>query len=240
MNADLYSETFTVHDFETDVNRNMTPGAILRRAQQISTDHCISLGIDTPLYERTHTAFLLAKFSLLLYQPIPAETSVLLTTKPSAPQHAIYHRYTSLCDQNGQLLCEVDSSWVLINTQTRRILRSAPQELPLPFMAAPAKLLDASIQKADASFIGDETAVYSRCDQNHHLNNTSYADILCDHLPHSLLLERQIQRVAIAYHKEIPLGNSFQLYRAELSDRDYYFMGQSEAGKHFEAQFTFK
>ena len=77
-------------------------------------------------------------------------------------------------------------------TQTRRILRSAPQELPLPFMAAPAKLLDASIQKADASFIGDETAVYSRCDQNHHLNNTSYADILCDHLPHSLLLERQI------------------------------------------------
>ena len=35
MNADFYTEFFTVHDFEADVNRNMTPGALLRRAQQI-------------------------------------------------------------------------------------------------------------------------------------------------------------------------------------------------------------
>ena len=240
MNADFYTEFFTVHDFEADVNRNMTPGALLRRAQQISTDHCTRLGIDAALYAKTHTAFLLAKLTLQLYEPIPVGTRITLTTMPSAPQRAIYHRYTSFCDESGRLLCEIDSCWVLVNTQTKSILRTAPEELHLPFMASPPKLLDPSIQKGDAVPLAEETAVYSRCDQNHHLNNTAYADILTDHLPQELLLERQLSRLSIVYHKEVPMGHSFQLSRAQLRENDYYFVGQSDTGKHFEAQFTFR
>ena len=84
--------------------------------------------------------------------------------------------------------------------------------------------------KGDAVPLAEETAVYSRCDQNHHLNNTAYADILTDHLPQELLLERQLSRLSIVYHKEVPMGHSFQLSRAQLRENDYYFVGQSDTG----------
>ncbi|WP_367925447.1 acyl-[acyl-carrier-protein] thioesterase [uncultured Ruthenibacterium sp.] len=240
MNADFYTQQIIVQDFETDATKRMTPGAILRRAQQISTDHCTRLGIDESLYQKTHTAFLLAKLAMQIYEPIPAGMQVTITTMPSAPQRAIYHRYTSFCDDAGKKLCEMDSCWILVNTSNKRILRVPPQDLPLPFIGEPKKLLDLTIQKAETEYVAEEKAVYTRCDQNHHLNNTSYADILCDHLPTDLLLNSQPQRLAITYHKEIPLGQSFQLSRATLNDKDYYFLGQSAGCKHFEAQFTFR
>lgn len=48
--------------------RRFTPGSVLRRAQQISTDHCNVLGLTAQVYEQTHTAFLLAKLSVQWHQ----------------------------------------------------------------------------------------------------------------------------------------------------------------------------
>ena len=53
MNADFYSESFTVKAYECDAEARMTPGAILRRAQQISTDQCDLLGLTNEVYART-------------------------------------------------------------------------------------------------------------------------------------------------------------------------------------------
>lgn len=62
----------------------MTPGAILRRAQQISTDQCDLLGLTNEVYARTHTAFLLAKLAVEFYAPVRAGQCVTLATRPSA------------------------------------------------------------------------------------------------------------------------------------------------------------
>ena len=109
MNADFYSESFTVKAYECDAEARMTPGAILRRAQQISTDQCDLLGLTNEVYARTHTAFLLAKLAVEFYAPVRAGQCVTLATRPSAPQRAVYGRYTTLCAQDGTVLSAVDS-----------------------------------------------------------------------------------------------------------------------------------
>lgn len=69
MNADFYSESFTVKAYECDAEARYDAGGPPRRAQQISTDQCDLLGLTNEVYARTHTAFLLAKLAVEFYAP---------------------------------------------------------------------------------------------------------------------------------------------------------------------------
>lgn len=236
MSIEQFEQQFTVGDCEADCARRMTLGAILRRAQQAATDHCTSLGITTEDYTRTHTAFLLAKLALESAAPMYVGDTVTLRTRPFAPRRAVYHRLTEFFGPDGALLCTVDSRWVLVSTETRRILRAAPEDLHLPFGGEPERELDVSVARGEAGPVAVETAAFTRCDSNRHLNNTHYADIICDHMPLEAMEARRPVRLAVLYHNEVPLGTSFTLSRAQLADGSWYFCGAGEEKKHFEAQ----
>ena len=65
--------------------------------------------------------------------------------------------------------------------------------------------------------MAEETAFYTRCDQNRHMNNTYYADIVCDHVPLERIAAHAPARLAVVYHSEVPMG-AF-LYPAARADR---------------------
>lgn len=94
MTPDKFEENFIIHDHEADCMRRFTPGAVLRRAQQVSTDHCDTLGLTAQVYEQTHTAFLLAKLSVQWHRQLHTGDEVHAVTHPSAPQRATYYRLT--------------------------------------------------------------------------------------------------------------------------------------------------
>ena len=119
-------------------------------------------------------------------------------------------------------------------TNTKRILRKAPDALPIPFTLPPRQETKLELLKADTAPVGQVTAGFSRCDVNGHLNNTQYADILCDYVPAGQMKKRDIRRLVLAYHREVPMGHSFVLNRGEV-ENGYYFVGESDGVKHFEA-----
>ena len=45
--------------------------------------------------------------------------------------------------------------------------------------------------------MAEETAFYTRCDQNRHMNNTYYADIVCDHVPLERIAAHAPARLAV-------------------------------------------
>lgn len=234
-----YSEIFTVAQYECDAACRMTPGAVLRRAQQLATDHCESAGIDADVYVRTHTAFLLAKVAVEWAKPIPVGARVRAVTRPGAPVRAVYTRCTEFFDGGtGERLCAMDSRWVLVDTETRRILRTPPEELDTFSGLTAPYTLDVTVHKpAELAPCGMQTATYTRCDLNGHLNNTVYADIACDCSDAQALLARSAARFAAVFHKEVPLGSSFDVLCGD-TQTGRYFCGQSAAGRHFEAELT--
>ena len=240
MTPDRFEENFIIHDHEADCMRRFTPGSVLRRAQQISTDHCNVLGLTAQVYEQTHTAFLLAKLSVQWHQQMHTGDEVHAVTCPSAPQRATYYRLTRFYDaRTGKLACEVDTRWVLVDTGTKHILRKAPEALPIPFTLPPQQAAKLELAKAETVPAGRVTAGFSRCDINEHLNNTQYADILCDHVPLSQMKSRDICRLVLAYHREVPMGSSFMLCRGQVENGDY-FVGEREGEKQFAANLVFK
>ncbi|MEG1407335.1 MAG: thioesterase [Ruthenibacterium sp.] len=241
MSTEIYQDSFTVTDNECDTENRMTLSASLRRVQQIATDQCSVRGLTAEVYARTHTAFLLAKAVVEIEQNIPAGTKIMLTTQPSSAQRAVYYRYTTFKNEQGTLLAAVDSRWILIDTDSKRILRQPPDAVRDCFSGAPAADLDVTIHKAaELQTISEQTATYTRCDGNRHINNTVYADIVQDALPLAELLTHSPTRFAISYHHEVPLNEKFTLLRGKTENDSYYFIGKTESTKFFEAELSLR
>ena len=77
---------------------------------------------------------------------------------------------------------------------------------------------------------------------NGHLNNTRYADIVCDVVPWQVWdMFAQISEFhPSSYHREVPRGESFTLRRARPAEDTFYFEGEREGKSAFEAQLIFK
>lgn len=235
-----FSQTFTVAAYECDPMHRLSLGGLLRRTQQIATDQCHTLSLDLELYERTHTVFLMAKLATDSHAPAYENDAVTLTTWICAPRRAVYHRYTTLTAANGTLLAEVDARWILVDTQTRRIVRRMPEEFPPVFSQMPPIELCTDIRKAEAVFCKKEQATFSRCDENRHINNTIYADIVCDALPTGKMLASEWSHFAISYHNEVPMDAEFALHCGKIDENTTYFIGKSDEKNFFECELTLR
>ena len=81
----------------------------------------------------------------------------------------------------------------------------------MPFVQPPVCELDVSLVKGEAQPVAEETAFYTRCDQNRHMNNTYYADIVCDHVP--------LERIAAHAPARLAVVHGRFLYPAARADR---------------------
>ncbi len=235
-----FEQTVIVTQNECDLNCCMKLSALLRRVQQISTDHCTALNITEEDYVRTHSAFLLAKMSVILHSNIKVGENIRLLTHPGIAQKAVYPRFTEILHEDGSLAAEVDARWILVDTESRKIFRRAPEDLPIDFGNETVPLHDISIPKEkEAEPAGSERIGYSRTDLNRHLNNTEYADIICDHLPLEEMCEKAVERFVIHYHQEVKMGESVEIFRKNREE-GWYVSGTVEAKNSFEALLKFR
>ena len=236
-----FQEDYFVYRYDGDFLGNIQPGSILRYAQQIATTQCAALGIDDEVYARTHTAFLLARQAFHVYRMPRVDERLTLITRPEKVYHAVNKRLTSIYDRQGNECVFVDSRWVLVDTDKRTILRNHPPEFDGPWAEKLPRTLPMRIKKiTDAEEVGTYRADYSLCDMNGHLNNTRYADIIFDSLPLEVVRTQAVEDFLIYYHKEIPLGQSFRVCRAQLEENKWFFSGWHEDTCCFEANVTMK
>lgn len=235
----VYTCTRRVLPQDCDFTAHMRPAALLACTQQVGTDHCLSFGLDSEVYARTHTAFLLAKQALEFYRVPAVNETLTFVSRPEGARRAVYKRVHEVMDESGAVVARVDSRWVLVDTETRRILRRPPEELGTLWPDPVEEALDQTIHKA--AELGEpleQIARYSLCDENGHLNNAQWVDVLCDALPPEVFKAGPVRRVAVNYHWEVPIGQPFTL-RWGRTEGGYYFNGQREDRCCIEAELCF-
>lgn len=236
-----YDDDFIVYQYECDPWDRMTAGAALRRIQEASNAQCDSIGLTFEAHDRTHTVFLLSKMSLRVVSRMPhLYEKIHIQTRAYGMRRATFHRVTSLHTAAGEKLCEADTRWMLVDTTTRRILRTLPDEFAHILVDTPGA------EEHDMNFphptslvdLGEFRAGYSLCDRNGHLNNTRYADIMCDHLPITEFEKGPPQRVMLYFRAEIPFNHTFTL-GSTAADDGYYFLASEGGKKSFEGFVSF-
>ena len=226
-----YTMDFMVQQEDCDIFNQMMPAAFLRKAQQASIQHCNLAGLTQQCYQQTQTVFLMAKVAVQILKPVYAEQILTIKTMPFAPKRVSYHRFSTFFDSQGTPVAQYDSRWILVDLNTRRILRTPPKEMQFPFLNPVSQELDLSFEKATNLQQWQLNAGYSLCDCNGHINHTRYADIICNCLPPNLLQQNRISKMVLTYHQEVCFGEDFVL-QAGFAQPDQFYANIQKQNKN--------
>lgn len=234
----VYEQDFTVCDYECDPWGRFSPGASLRRAQELGRLQTTALGWTESFYRQNHFVFLLSKISLEINEMPGIGQPVRMEARGYGVYRSVFHRMISLHDETGKKLCEADHRWVLVDTETFKIIRRPPAILvDMVGEAPPGEQHSMELPKpaGELESMGEKSALVSMCDKFGHINNTHYADLVCDHIPTECLAQGPPKKMLLDFRREIKLGHSFSLSRGKVDENCYYFMAEGNGKCHFEA-----
>lgn len=140
---------------------------------------------------------------------------------------------------DGSVAVASTSSWIIMDMQTRRIVRSdrlaglIPSEPEFDLAAMPE--LSPRLQVPDPSLLkpaGQRSVQYSDLDYNGHVNNARYTVWSLDALPLEAVSSRSVRSIDINFNREVRPGDSVQLSLCE-ADGYYYVEGRTEGYQNF-------
>lgn len=204
---------YEVNYSDCDINGNAKAETILKIIQEISLEHCNLLGMDSKFFLERNRAFMLAELNLEIKRPIKEKEKLQITSFPqSVPTHARYRRNTYIKNaETGEELILADASWLLINLETGRIERKAPEGICFPKQDKEGVDLGVKIPKAEFTELLNSqkhTVRFSQMDSNKHLNNTYYASIISDALPFKIFEDgKSFKRLTINYRSQGLFGD---------------------------------
>ena len=150
-------------------------------------------------------------------------------------------RVYEMRDEAGALCVSVKSEWILVDPETRRILRPGsftakplgicPKEIDCP---APQKI---TLPKEGLEELGTRKVRWSDLDGNGHLYSARYGDIVWDFLPEDLR-DRTPRDFFIDYSREATLGEDLRLVGFREGDT-YRMEGLGPEGTCFSALCVF-
>ena len=227
----IFSLNYTTRWHDTDANRIVRPTQILVFMQEASNHHIRALGHDLDkLRDEQGLAFLLSKIRLALYKPLYAFEEITVETWTTASRGFSFNRFFRI-KRGEEVIAAADTTWALISLKTGELCKvdafdfnfehEEPIDIGLPmrFRVPKTELLD---------LIGERKIVYSDLDYNLHMNNTRYADMLCDFMPYEKI--PSIKGISLSYLHEAAFGNTIKIYCAN-DEKKFDFRTINEEGK---------
>ena len=211
-----YSRAQTVPVYDCDLFCRLRPSAMLRYIQSVAGEHLDALGFSHQRLYDEGFVFLIAGAALKVYRAPTVGAHITISTAPLTGRGANMLRETVMQDQDGALLAECQTNWALIDPHTGRLLRPSafPYALPeldgewTPF-ADPARI---RIHAGEPLGEPVSRAVrLSDLDQNLHMNNTVYADILTDGFGDAYIQSAGIDTLFLRYHLQARLHDCLTL-----------------------------
>jgi acyl-ACP thioesterase len=129
------------------------------------------------------------------------------------------------------VIADADTTWALVNIDNKSLIRQEDIDI-YSFENEPAVTLDIPLRLrfprgAELESVGSRRIVYSDLDYNMHMNNTRYADMLCDFMP--LEDVPAIKGMSLSYLHEAAFGDVIKIY-AKKSDGRYSFRTVNQNG----------
>jgi len=211
---------------DTDANRCVRPSKIVEYMQETANRQCESSGLPLEkLRDEKGLAFILGAISINIYKPLHAYENIEVRTWCKEAKSFIFMRYFDIL-RDGELISEASSTWVLIDINTKNMVRASnfdflDDKFYYDEPIDPAALLPkAKIAKDAALFeVGKRKIMYSDIDYNMHMNNTHYPDMICDHLAEMTGdIPYFVSAMSLSYVKESHLGTTLTITRGEMQD----------------------
>jgi medium-chain acyl-[acyl-carrier-protein] hydrolase len=126
-------------------------------------------------------------------------------------------------DEDGTLLVRAASMWLMVNTETRRLVR--PGDYMRDFPLCPDRLFDDDPEKIPALkepvFFDSAKVSFTETDMNFHMNNICYIERIINTYDFDFLMKHQISDFEINFLKEAVPGDMLKAGSETVSESEF-------------------
>ena len=228
--------------YQTDPSFRMKPAGFMDLAQELAQYAANALGFGYDTLHIHHVAWVLSRMHIH-FDGFPLwRDPVSLYTWHKGPDGLFFLRDFFLDNAAGEHLVRCTSSWVIIDEQTRHLIRPDQKS---EFLKTDGPVDDAIVERApklvspqeEGVLAGEHTVVYSDVDFIGHSNNVRYVVWSMDILPYEEVLKRPVKDLYINFIKETTLGQTVSLYRTQTED-GFFVEGRVDGKAVFTTRFV--
>lgn len=233
----IYREELLLRTCNCDMQGRWRPSAILETMQETAGTHAHLLGCGRDRLLEDNIIWVISRSEVQMQRHPVIGERVRIETFPMQGRRFFFPRFFIFRDeQDNQIGC-AGTLWVLLDLTTRRMATSEAVAAMLPENAdltPPLALPRAVPRPADgAERVLTRLPVYTDLDINGHVNNTRYADWLCDALGVDVLRQNDLSSLHINYTAEVLPDRELTLCLLQ-SGEQYYLSGNHGDKQHFE------
>lgn len=224
-----YQLTKELNCSEVDASQRMRPTAFMEIAQEIAYLAASAMGFGYNNLIGSRQAWVLSRMTFRILDAPKWRDELTVTTWHKGTSGPFSLRDFMVYDAAGKQRVVATSSWVILNVDTRALVRNEAMAVPVTpervcHDHAIEELAERVIMPRDCSpeLVGEHVVRYSDTDFLGHTNNVRYVVWALDHLDYGELLERPIREVSVNYSHEVRAGETVQIWRHRKEDTVWF------------------
>ena len=230
-----------VASYDVDVQDRIRLSAVLRYQQEAAERHLGPAGLGWRELGAAGIAFVTSRWHTVIHRLPLLEEKVTLTTWHRERKGPRFFRCYEWRDEKGELLIEGVMQFALVSVTDHRLLRGDEfmRLAPLPDAPRGVDCADPGRFPTDElTPAGAYRVRWSDLDRNGHMNNTHYADFLCDFVSGGMD-GREPMDVQLHFAGECRLGDDLTMF-ASRTENAACVVGETGRGRAFAAQVLFR
>ena len=217
----------TVPCYDTDASWRLKPASFMNLAQEAAGQHAVHLGFGYDDLIVSNTAWILSRVHIEFIDAPKWREDITLTTWQKGLNRLFYLRDFILTDKDGRERVKATTSWLVLNLETRRLVRDP--DLMEDGTVCTENVIEAPADKVvmpkgvEAEHVMDHVVAYSDVDMLGHTNNAMYMQWAMDAVDYDTASSRPVRQVTINFNHETKAGDCVSIYR---------YAQQNEEGLH--------
>ncbi|MBO5708547.1 MAG: hypothetical protein J6S01_04345 [Bacteroidales bacterium] len=218
-----YIQEYTIPCYDTDASGRLKPASFMNLAQEAAGQHAVHLGFGYDDLIATNTAWILSRVHIRFVDTPLWKENVILNTWHKGLNRLFFVRDFRLTDKEGRTRVEATTSWLVMNLETRRLVRD-PQlregsECLEDVIATPAGKVQMP-KDVEPQLMFEHLVAYSDIDVNGHANNAMYMQWAMDAVDYDIASTRPVKEVTINFNHETKAGDVVALYKSIIKTED--------------------
>ena len=241
-----YIENITIPCYDTDAAWRLKPSSFMNLAQEAAGRHAVHLGFGYDDLIKSNTAWILSRVHVEFTDTPKWREDITLTTWHKGLNRLFFLRDFLLSDAQGRERVKATTSWLVLNLETRRLVRDPKLiedgtvctdnvlEIPADKVTLP--------KDVEAEFVMEHVVAYSDVDTNGHTNNAMYMQWAMDAVDYQISSVRPVKEFTINFNHETKAGDKVSLFRVSEEREDglhVYIEGRLPESQSFVVEIVF-
>lgn len=209
------TDRYKVYSYHADHTRRLSLSGLAKFLQETAGEHAEDLGFGFTKFKEMNIAWVLYKQVIQIEEWPEWGDEIYLKTWPTLAEKLFCYRDFEILNSDQELIGKVSTSWIVINLETRRPLRTSKfYDLPQTEwkdLNFPELIKNKLSSEKAADCIRKHKVQLQDIDLNNHVNNTRYIDWAFDYYKPEFLNKHKLLTAELQFQQEAVYDDEVEL-----------------------------